>query len=933
MIGIVLVSHSYDLAQGAEILSRTMAGQEVRIAAAGGLDTPDNAIGTDPVRVLQAIETVYSDDGVLIFADMGSALLSAEFAVQMLEEEKQSHVIISDAPFIEGAVCAAVQARLNTPLPLVLKELKTALLPKQEQLGTALAEADNTSPMATAESVKKVESPAQTANVSEPAEKIENQTQTAPAIQTQPLEKECTCEPVKPEQILQFTVSNTYGIHARPAARITALAGKYPTLTVTVKKKDSPKTAVSALSVNSIALLGIRQGDGIVFFIKGDNPESFCAELAALAETQFGDAQTASAAGAYSVSEPAAPSAMRQTAAIVPTSRAKSYTPAGTADGCIKTSNPFSQPVQPTSAEDGCTGLFEAALHQNHNAELQKIPPEKLSGLIGSFGIALGAARFLQRKSVVVPKAPTGTPDTEWQQFLDAAAAVKKDLQAASVRTKANTEMLTLQTAEQAHNQKDASSNAAAIFEAHILILGDPLLSDEVKNSIYTHKTSAAAAWKTAMQTLQQSYRESNSPYLRERVCDLADIEYLLLSKLLKIPEQGLQYAEGIIIAEDLTPQQTAQLSPTAVKGICTVKGSPTSHTAILARSFGIPALMGMGSDLLTIQEGTPLILDAERGVLLIHPDTATEQKYRSQVEEQLVQARTASEHRHEPAVTRGGKTICVAANIGSAADARAAVENGADGVGLLRTEFLFLNRSAPPSEEEQYTAYCEIARIMDGLPLIIRTLDAGGDKEIPYLGLPKDENPFLGYRAIRISLTQKAFFRTQLRAIIRAAQSYPVKLMFPMIASIDELDTAKTELNRAKDELRQRSIDVSKQFPVGMMMEVPSAALLADQFAKKVDFFSIGTNDLTQYTLAAERGNSRIANLYDTSHPAVMQLIKEIIAAAHRAGKPVGVCGEFAADREGAKILCDFGIDELSVAVPAIPRVKELVRSVPKNN
>lgn len=872
MIGIVLVSHSFELAQGAEVLSRTMAGQEVHIAAAGGLDTPDKTIGTDPVRILQAIETVYSDDGVLIFVDMGSALLSAEFAIQMLDEEKQPHVVISDAPFIEGAVCAAVQARLNAPLPRVLQELKTALLPKQEQLGTAATEQEDR-PVA--------EKAAETPTPKAAAESVtEAPVRASDGTQAPPVEKEAA-------RTLTFTVGNTYGIHARPAARITALAGKYPSLTVTVKKKGSQKAAVSALSVNSIALLGLRQGDGIVFFVNGENPEPFCTELTALAETQFGDSDVTPAAGEHSVSGQAAP-----------------------ANAASETA------VQRVSAAE---------------AQAKQIkPPEKLTGLIGSSGIALGAARFLRRQAVTVPDIPAGSPDSEWERFLDAAAAVKMSLQDAAAQTKAHTATPAGQTAVQAKPPAGMQVDAAAIFEAHILILEDPLLADEVKNGIYTKGISAAAAWKAAMDALQQSYRESESAYLRERVCDIEDIEYLLLSKLLGLPAQGSLSAEGIVIAEDLTPQQTAQLDAALVKGICTVKGSPTSHTAILARSFGIPALMGMSPDLLTIKEGTELILDADSGILHIEPDAALTERYRQCLEEQRVLNRAAAEHRHEPAVTRGGKKILVAANIGSAAEAQAAVENGADGVGLLRTEFLFLNRNAPPSEEEQYAAYCEIARILDGRPLIIRTLDAGGDKEIPYLNLPKDANPFLGYRAIRISLTQTALFRTQLRAVIRTAQSYPVRLMFPMIASVEELDAAQTELSRAKDELRQRGIDVSKPFPVGMMMEVPSAALLAEQFAKKTDFFSIGTNDLTQYTLAAERGNSRVAHLYAASHPAVLQLIKGIAAAAHREGKPVGVCGAFAADSKGAQILCDFGIDELSVAAPAIPRLKELIRSLP---
>ncbi|MEL3907063.1 MAG: phosphoenolpyruvate--protein phosphotransferase [Treponema sp.] len=843
MIGIVLVSHSFELANGAEVLSRAMAGPEVRIAAAGGLDTPDKAVGTDPMRILEAIEQVYSDDGVLIFADMGSALLSADFAIQMLEEDKQPHVIISDAPFIEGAVCAAVQARLNTPLPLILQELKTALLPKQEQLGTAGTEVQDDQTAAKG----------QTAEVKKPQE------------------AGTAADSSGTRTKLSFTVTNTYGIHARPAARIAALAGTYPHLTVTVQKQDSGKPAVSALSLNSIALLGIRQGDGILFSVTGEDTGVFCAELTALAAARFGDTEESDSVSSEGGS---AASAVSET------------------------------PV----ASVNRMGLNQAEPHKR----LTAAQPSELSGLIGSAGQAEGAARFLQRQTISVENSAAEMPETEWNRFLEAAAKVKAELKTAAVSV-----------------QSGADSNAAAIFEAHILILEDPVITEAIHKGIYTDKFSAASAWQTAMQSLQQSYRESGSPYLQERVSDIEDIEYLLLQKLLRLPETCSLTGEGIVIAEDLTPRQTALLDTALVKGICTVKGSPTSHTAILARSLGIPALMGIDKAVLSIPESTPLLLDADNGVLYINPAEALCIEHRKHIELNKEADRAAAERRYQPAVTGSGKTILVAANIGSAAEARVAVKNGADGVGLLRTEFLFLSRKEAPSEEEQYRAYCEIAQILDGRPLIIRTLDAGGDKEIPYLNLPKDDNPFLGYRAIRISLAEKNLFRTQLRAIIRAAQIYPVRIMFPMISSIEELAAAKKELAIAQKELEQQYRTVLKPLPTGMMMEIPSAALQAEQFVQEVDFFSIGTNDLTQYTLAAERGNSRVAHLYSASNPAVLQLIKTIVAAARHAGKSVGVCGEFASEAEGAQILCGLGIDELSVSAPLIPKIKDIIRSL----
>ncbi|MGP1454427.1 MAG: phosphoenolpyruvate--protein phosphotransferase [Treponema sp.] len=814
MIGIVLVSHSFDLAQGAFVLSSAMADGQACIAAAGGL--ADKTIGTDPLLILQAIESVYSEEGVLIFVDMGSALLSATFAIEMLDEAKQAHVVISDAPFIEGAVCAAVQARIHSPLPVIIQELRTALLPKQEQLGTAeLADKDIVADSAP-----------------EPIPQAGH-----------------AC-------VLTFHVHNTYGIHARPAAKIAALVGAYPHLTITAQKRGSSKPPVSALSLNALSLLGIQQHDTIEFHITGEPSEACCTALTDLAQHNFGD----------DIAVGAPPQRSTEVAAAL---------------------QPTAHPMSEPSAGS-------------------------LQGLIGAAGIAQGPARMVQWKKLTAPHTAPRTAAVEWADFCAACDAVKRDLNATAYEVHAN-----------------GKPQEAAIFEAHRLMLEDPVLINRVRTTIFDSSYSAARAWEACMAELKESYRTSGNSYTQERMADIDELEQSVLAALLHADTAGTIQAEGILIASDLTPRQTAHLNTDYVKGICTAKGSSTSHTAIIARARGIPALMGIGSALLSIPEGTPLILDAQKGMLLIQPDEKLTATYTALQHQQAAEARTADAYKYEAAVTQNGTVISVYANVGSLQEAETALHSGADGIGLLRTEFLFLNRDTGPTEDEQYTAYCSIAEALGGKPVIIRTLDAGGDKAIPYLHLPQEANPFLGYRAIRILLDNPEFFRTQLRAVIRAAQRYPIKLMFPMISSLGELHAAQKELHIAYDELTGRHIDITRTVSVGMMIEVPSAALQASDFAKEVDFFSIGTNDLTQYTLAAERGNSRVAHVYSAVHPAVLTLIKLSIDAAKRAHIPVDVCGELAAEPEGARILCELGVDALSASAPFIPRLKAYVRTL----
>ncbi len=387
--------------------------------------------------------------------------------------------------------------------------------------------------------------------------------------------------------------------------------------------------------------------------------------------------------------------------------------------------------------------------------------------------------------------------------------------------------------------------------------------------------------------------------------------------------------APGILLAEELSAAETALLDPALTLGICTVGGGPNSHSAILARSLGIPAIAGLGEALRQVAEGTRLLLDGESGKLWRSPDEPLTAQFTARMEQERSRAAEAQAASAEAARTRSGRRIEIAANIARPADARLAVACGADSVGLFRSEFLFLNRPAAPTEDEQYQAYRQAAEQLKGRELTIRTLDAGGDKPLPYLHLAHESNPYLGWRAIRLCLEEPEFFKQQLRAILRLARDFPVRVMFPMVSVLAEWRAARGLLEEARRELQRSRQLTPDRMNTGMMVETPAAALCIEQFAAEADFFSIGSNDLTQYTLAAERGNPRLAGLADPLQPAALRLIQRVIQTAHRHGKPVAVCGEMAADFPGAAILVGMGIDELSVNPPAIPALKQQIRGM----
>ncbi len=536
-------------------------------------------------------------------------------------------------------------------------------------------------------------------------------------------------------------------------------------------------------------------------------------------------------------------------------------------------------------------------------------------GLAAAPGIAIGPLYRLKPATIeTVETGALGAPAQPEQEQARLENAIKQ----------AQTELSDL------HQQVLARIGAgeAAIFEAHRAILDDPELVESAGERIAAGQ-AAAPAWQAAVAAMAATLAALSDELLAARALDVQDVGNRVLRLLVGAVSAGPQLPNHpvILVANDLSPSDTVTLNTERVLGFCTATGGANGHTAILARALGLPAIVGAGERLLALVDGTSAILNGEAGTLALEPDAdalQTAQNLRQEFQNRRAVALTAA---GQPAITADGHRVEVAANIGSVADARQAVKFGAEGVGLLRTEFLFLDRADAPTEDEQFEVYRDIALAMAGQPVIIRTLDIGGDKPLPYLALPAEENPFLGQRGIRLCLARPELLRPQLRAILRAAKFGRLRIMFPMITTLEDWTAARRMVEEVRAELDAPAVEM------GIMIEVPAAALLARAFAPEVDFFSIGTNDLTQYTLAMDRTNPAVAAQADGLHPAVLQLIQITAQAAHAAGKWVGVCGELGSNPQAVPILLGLGVDELSVSVPAIPSVKAQIRQLTQAN
>jgi multiphosphoryl transfer protein len=802
VVGIVIVSHSEALAEGVVTLAREMGGEELALEAAGGMDEP-GALGTDAGRVQAAIERAMSDDGVLVLMDLGSALMSAEFAIEMLGEGA-GRVVMSEAPLVEGAVAAAVAARGGASLDEVAEEARGALAMKASQLGAEAA------------------SPGAAASPAPP-----------------------------PDAEAALPVRNAIGLHARPAARFVEVARGFDA-EVRVAKAGGGEP-VRATSLTNVVALGARMGDTLLVTASGPQAADVLEALRALADEGFGDGIS----GGPAARPPSAPVA--------------------------------EPPAEVTAPSPG----------------------DVLSGVPASPGISIGPVRHLRGPVGPPPDRPADSPERERERLDEAIAAAREAI---------------------AHDRATVAERAggaeAAIFDAHAVLLDDEALLDPAHEAIADGAT-AERAWHDAAEQVAGRYRALDEPLLRERAADVLDVGRRVVGALMGdggVAGQGGAAGDGagIVVASELTPADTAGLDPALVAGIATAHGAATAHAAILARALGLPAVVGLGDALTAVEEGTTLLLDGDAGTVQVDPPRDVLRDAEDRREHAKARRAAARERAHETGATRDGARIEVFANLGSAAQAAEAVALGAEGVGLLRTEFLFLDRPELPDEHEQAQTLIDIAEALDGRPLVVRTLDAGADKPLPALPMPPEANPFLGVRGIRLALQRREVLATQLRAILRAAAEHPIKVMLPMVATLDEILATRAVLDEAR-----AATGIDTPLELGIMVEVPAAALTAAHLAPHVDFFSIGTNDLTQYTMAAERGDERLASLLAGPQPAVLRLIRATVEAADRHGRWVGVCGELAGDPAAAVLLAGLGVTELSMAPALIPEAKAALRAV----
>ena len=538
----------------------------------------------------------------------------------------------------------------------------------------------------------------------------------------------------------------------------------------------------------------------------------------------------------------------------------------------------------------------------------------KLKGIAASQGISFAKAYVFVEPDLTVKEVKIEDVAAEIKRFEDAIEASKKEL-----------------TIIKENALVSLGADKAAVFEAHLLILDDPEFMGTVKTDIESKVINAEYAFKETSDMFISMFEAMDNEYMKERAADIRDVSKRILAHLLGVdlPNPSLIDEEVIVIAEDLTPSDTAQLNKKYVKGFATNIGGRTSHSAIMARSLEIPAVVGTSSITEDVKNGDILILDGLDGVVLVNPDEATTAEYKEKHAKFEAQKAEWAKLVTEKSVTKDGYEVILAANIGTPADLEGVKNNGGEAVGLYRTEFLYMGRDQLPTEDEQFEAYKAVLEGMGDKPVVVRTLDIGGDKELPYLDLPKEMNPFLGFRAIRLCLEEKDLFRTQLRALLRASVYGKLCVMFPMIATVQEFRAAKALFLEEKEKLVAEGVAVSNDIELGIMVEIPSTAVIADIFAKEVDFFSIGTNDLIQYTMAADRMSEKVSYLYQPYNPAILRLVKNVIEASHKEGKWTGMCGEMAGDSLAIPLLLGMGLDEFSMSATSILQARSQIKNL----
>jgi multiphosphoryl transfer protein len=794
VIGLVIVSHSLKIAEGLRDLAQQIIQDRLPIALAAGIDNPENPIGTDAVQVAEAIKSVYSDSGVIVFMDLGSAVLSAETALDLLEPAWRENIYLCTGPLIEGVIAASVQAMIGQPVQNVLAEANSALDAKHAHFAEsgldALALWPDMLPSAKAKE-------------------------------------------------LRLPVPNKRGLHTRPAAQLVKILSRYKaSLTIGNKGRFA-----KAQSINQIAMLGARQDDELSFYADGEDADALLAAIQAFADDNFGERHV--------------------------------------------------------SASD-----WEYQMDKNH--------PEHVSvGIPASQGIAIAEAYSITSVMPEISQYRIQNHFLECQRLTEAINSVAEELKQLA------------QSYSHRLGQHDAS-----IFEAQGLILQDPELLKAATQGISKEKINAEVVWWGLIEELARRYSELDDPVLSERASDIRELGKRVLQKLAPESLRPVPPTKPyILLASELLPLDLAQLNEKLVMGIITAQGGISSHSTIIARALAVPAVIGF-SELAKIQSGQLIAMDGEKGWVWTALDSAERKELEEAMQDWLSARDNMRLHSKDVAISLDGKKISLAANIGRLEEVYQALELGAEGIGLFRSEYLFMNRDTLPTEEEQFELYTQAGQQLNGFPLVIRSLDIGGDKALKSIPFEQEANPFLGYRGIRYWLDAPEIYKSQLRAIYRASATCNIKLMLPMISTINELERAKVLMESVRRQLEAERIPHNPKLELGIMIEVPSAVLIADQLARQVSFFSIGTNDLSQYIMAADRNNSRLQHLADYFQPALLRAIQYTIEAAHREGISVSVCGEMAADSLAVPLLIAMGVDNLSMNPASIPEIKAAIRS-----
>jgi phosphoenolpyruvate-protein phosphotransferase/dihydroxyacetone kinase phosphotransfer subunit len=826
-VGLVIVSHSSRLADGVAELAEQMAQGKTPLAAAGG--AIDDVLGTSVDKILAAIQSVDGPEGVLVLLDLGSAILSAEMALEMLSDEQRERIRLSYAPLVEGAVAAALEASLGRTLVQVQQAAEQTANVAQLQLLKPLT----------------------------PAEHVPGETLAPPEGIS--LEETSALK-------VQLTLTNPTGLHARPASLFVQTAARYQ---ANIHASGHGKET-DATSIIGVLSLGLRQGDTMTIRASGNDAEAAIAALSELIRVNF----------------------------------------------------------------------YETAPPSNVGADLSRTPPidrpqlpdEPWRGITASAGIAVGPALIYASGTIslnAVKRRPVSAEQvaSEQQRLREALNNAAQALRSLAIEL-----------------QSKVGQADAAIFDAQALMLLDPALGESALRVIESEHIDAAGALAEAGERYATTLETIDDPLIAGRAVDMRDAVSRALNQLTDQHAQG-QVLNGlrqpvILLARDLTPSDTAQLRPEFVLGICTVQGGPTTHAAIIARALEIPAVAGLDPHLLEIvHDGQQIAIDGSKGLIYLHPDDKQQDELRTVMLQQqqardLHRSLNSTLWRTQPGSTADGYKVQIFANVGDVESARAAAESGAEGIGLLRTEFLFGGRPVFPDEHEQFESYVAVFRAFadhasPAKTIVARTLDAGADKPFPALepliGALQESNPALGLRGARIHLVHEELLRQQLRALLRAGIEAGVQLhiMFPMVATLEEVRRLRAIYTSVQNELKNEGIVLPANTQVGIMIETPAAAVMADVLAHEVDFFSIGANDLFQYTMAADRTNSRVSGMFGMLEPAVWRLIERVVRAGVEHGKLVALCGELAADPRIGPLLVGLGVQELSMSPPAIVNVK----------